>query len=143
MKSVIIFKKDLDQFGKNLMREVYYHLHDNYFLKEYKEVKESRDYWDKNLVKEFIKFHKKDQLHFDCLYFKKISYEDLDKMTHENLLKKIEEQIKNKNIDLEIIFSVLKDLNLDDELSEDLYYDKKAFISFFNVFYNYSSYLEN
>ena len=143
MKSIIIFKKDLVNFGKRLMKEVYYHLHDNYFLKEFDEVKSLRDYWDKNLVEKFIDFYKNDKFHFDCLYFNYLSHEDLNKMSHEDLLKKIEDQIKNENIDLEIIFFILDGLKFDPEIHEDLYYDYRAFISCFNTYHYYHSYLSD
>ena len=142
MASCIIFKKDLDKFGKKLMKEVYNFLHDDYFL-TYDEVKSAKKYWDKNLVKKFIDFHKKDKFHFDCLYINFLSHKDLYKMSHEDLLKKIEDQIKNENIDLDIIFYILYNLKLYPEIDEDLYYNHRAFISCFNAYHYYHSYLSD
>ena len=62
-------------------------------------------------------------------------------MSENDLLKKIEDLIKNDEIKVELIENILYDLKLDPEIYEDLYYDKKAFMSFFNVYYNYASYL--
>lgn len=59
MSSVIIFQKDLEDFGKNLMKKVYDQLHDDYMLKEFNEIKIAKDYWDKNLVTKFKNFIKK------------------------------------------------------------------------------------
>ena len=62
-------------------------------------------------------------------------------MSHEELLKKIEDKIET--LDLEIIYNVLKGLKLNPEIDEDLYYCKKAFISIYDVYYYRSSYLED
>ena len=56
MASFIIRKKDLDKIGKKLMKEVYQHVRDDYML-TFDEVKSERDYFDKNLVSKFLKFH--------------------------------------------------------------------------------------
>ena len=62
-------------------------------------------------------------------------------MSHEELLKKIEDKIET--LDLEIIYNVLKGLKLNPEIDEDLYYSEKAFISIYDVYYYHSSYLED
>ena len=142
MKCVIISKKNLDNFGKKLMKEVYEYLHDDYFL-TFDEVKSERKKWNKNLVIKFKDFYEDRQFKFDCLYFNLISYEDLNNMSDKDLLKKIEDQIKNKNIDLEIIFYILDNLKFDPDLNEDIYYNHKAFISSFNTYHYYHSYLED
>ena len=134
MSCVIIFEKDVINFGKNLIKEVYSFLHDDYFLKEFDEVKKLRDYWDKNLVKKFKIFYRKEEKY-------NLDIKNLFSMSENDLLKKIEDLIKNDEIKVELIENILYDLKLDPEIYEDLYYDKKAFISFFNVYYNYVSYL--
>ena len=58
MSSVVIFKNDLDYLGKILMKEFYHQIHEDYFLKEYEEVRLKRKYYDENLTKEFLSFHK-------------------------------------------------------------------------------------
>ena len=59
MSSVIIFDKDIKKLGKNLMKEFYEHIHDeDYFLKEFDEVKLKRKFYDENLTKEFLSFYK-------------------------------------------------------------------------------------
>ena len=141
MSAVIIRKKDLDKFGKKLMKEVYDHIHDDYML-TFDEVKLERDYVNKNLVEKCLIFYKKKEKYLFSLHFKK-SYEELDKIKPEDLLKEIEAKIKDKTLDVELIFEVLKDLKLDNELNEDLYYDKKAFIDIYKVYDYEYKYLEH
>ena len=147
MSSVIIFKKDLENLGRKLMKEFYHQIHDNYFLKEYEEVRLKRKYYDENLTKEFLSFCEDQEkiTNIKNLYFHK-TLKDLLKMNTEDLLSNIETKIKDETLDVEIIFRFLSkmDLNLeinqgdDFELDEDLFCMKKAFINIFNVFhYNY------
>ena len=140
MDCVVIFKKDLDSFGKSLMKEVYSYLHDDYFL-TYDITKKLRKDWDKYLVEKFKNFHKGNKFKFDCFYSKVLKYEDLDKMNDEDLLKKIESEIKKLNIDLEIVDYVLDKLEIEPDLTEDLYYEKRAFINFYNTYHYHQSYL--
>ena len=136
MASFIIRKKDLDKIGKKLMKEVYQHVRDDYML-TFDEVKSERDYFDKNLVSKFLKFHEEKEKKYQDLYFSNKRYGEIVKMSHEELLKKIEDKIET--LDLEIIYNVLKDLKLNPEIDEDLYYSKKAFISIYDVYYYHSS----
>ena len=140
MDCVIIFKKDIDRFGKKIMKDFYYMLHENYML-TFEEVKKARKVWDKYLVEKFKNFYEYRKFDFDVLYYKYLSYEDIYKISHEDLLKKIEEQIKNENISLEIIEYVLSKLEIDYELNEDLVYAQKAFLTFYNAYYYGKSYL--
>ena len=148
MSSVIIFKKDLEKLGRKLMKEFYYHIHDDYFLKEYEEVRLKRKYYDENLTKNFLSFHENQEKinNIVSLYFNNKRLKDLLEMKTEDLLKNIETKIKDETLDVEIIFRFLSkmDLNLeinqgdDFELDEDLFCLKKAFINIYNVFhYNY------
>ena len=61
MSACIIQKKDLEKLGKKLMKEFYYHIHDDYLLKEFDEVKLKRKYYDENLTKEFLLFHENEE----------------------------------------------------------------------------------
>ena len=142
MHCVIIFKKDLDRFGKNLMKDFYDMLHQDYML-TFEQVKKAREVWDKYLVEKFKDFYKNKSTDFYCLYYEYLSYEDLDKMSHKDLLKKIEEIIKDKEIDLEIIEYVLSKLEIDYELNEDIIFNQKAFIYLYNVYHYYHSYLKD
>ena len=58
MSACIIKEKNLEKLGKKLMKEFYYHIHDDYFLTEYDEVKLKRKYYDENLTEIFLSFYK-------------------------------------------------------------------------------------
>ena len=145
MSSVIIFKKDLDNLGKKLMKEFYHHIHDDYFLKEYEEVRLKRKYYDENLTKQFLSFHENEEKNILSLYFDNKRFKDLLEMKTEDLLKNIETKIRDETLDVEIIFRFLDQMDKleinqgdDFEIYEDLFCMKKAFINIYNVFhYNY------
>ena len=143
MSSCIIRKKDLERLGKKLMKEFYDHIHDEYFLTEYDEVKLKRKFYDEHLTKEFLSFHEDEEIKIKNIYFDNKRYKDLLKMKTEDLLEKIEVQIKDETLDYKIIFLFFSqmDINLkinkdiDHEIYEDLFYMKKAFIHIFEVFH--------
>ena len=145
MSSVIIFKKDLDNLGRKLMKEFYHHIHDDYFLKEYEEVRLKRKYYDENLTKQFLSFHENEEKNIHKSYFGNKRFKDLLEMKTEDLLKNIETRIRDETLDVEIIFRFLDQMNKleinlgdDFEINEDLFCMKKAFINIYNVFhYNY------
>ena len=138
MSSVIIKQKDVYEYGKKLIKEIYQYINDSYML-TFDEVKSERDYFDKNLVSKFLKFHEEKEKKYQDLYFSNKRYGEIVKMSHEELLKKIGDTIET--LDLEIIYNVLKDFKLNPEINEDLYYSKEAFISIYDVYYFHSSYL--
>ena len=151
MSACIIKKKDLDQLGKKLMKEFYYHVHDDYLLKEFDEVKLKRKYYDENLTKEFLSFHKNQEKHIKSLYFDNKRYKDLVEMKTEDLLKKIETKIKDETLNYEIIFNFLDQMDIkleiskgnDFEIDEDLFCMKKAFIHMYSVYHFDHHYLED
>ena len=152
MSSVIIFEKDLENLGKKLMKEFYYHIHEEYMLKEFDEVKLKRKYYDENFTKEFLSFHKYKERIDDIkdLYFGDKKYEDLVEMESEILLSKLEDKIKDETLDVKIIFNFLNQMdrklkiNKGDyfELDESLFCMKKAFINMFNLYHYDHSYLK-
>ena len=151
MSSCIIRKTDLEKLGKKLMKKFYNHVHYDYLLNEFDEVKLKRKYYDENLTKKFLLFHKNKEENIKNLYFDNKRYEDLVKMKTEDLLKKIEGKIENETLNYEIIFNFLDQMDIklnisesiDHEIDEDLFYMKQAFINSFNVYhYNYQ-YLED
>ena len=143
MAACIIFKKDLEQLGKKLMKDFYHHVHDDYFLTTFDEVKLERDYYDKNLVDKFLIFHENKEKKFKNLYFGNKKYEEIVKMPPKDLLKKIEGKILDETLNYKIIFDFLYGLKLDQEINEDLYYMKKAFINMFNVYHYDYIFLED
>ena len=137
MAAVVILKTDLEELGKKLMLEIYKHVHDEYML-NFEKVKKEKDYYEKNLVDKFLNFHEDKEKDYKDLYFGDKRYEEIVKMQHKDLLEKIEDEIKNKTLNVEIIYRVLDGLKLDHDLNEDLYYMKRAFINLYNAYhYNY------
>ena len=149
MSSCIIQKKDLERLGKNLMKEFYDHIHDDYFLTEFDEVKLKREYYDENLTEKFLSFYENKEKNIKRLYFDNKRYEDLVKMKTEDLLKKIEGKIKDETLDYKIIYNFLDQMDrelkiskdMDHDIHEDLFYMKKAFIHIFEVFHYDYKYL--
>ena len=151
MAACIIQKKDLEKLGKKLMKEFYDHVHDEYLLKEFDEVKLKRKYYDENLTKEFLSFHENEEKTFGNLYFDNKRYEDLLKMETKDLLSKIETKIKDETLNFKIIFNFLSQMDIkleiskgtDFEIDEDLFCMKKAFMHMFEVYHYDYLYLED
>ena len=151
MSACIIFKKDLEKLGKKLMKEFYEHVHDEYMLKEFDEVKLKRKYYDENLTKQFLSFYEDEEKKIKNIYFDNKRYKDLVEMKTKDLLKKIEVQIKDETLDYKIIYNFLDqmdrelkiDKNIDFEIDEDLFCMKKAFIKMFEIFHYDNYYLED
>ena len=151
MSACIIQKKDLEKLGKKLMKEFYYHVHDDYLLKEFDEVKLKRKYYDENLTKEFLSFYENQEKNIVRLYFDNKRYKDLVEMKTEDLLKKIETKIKDETLNYEIIYNFLDKMdrklkiNIGDdfEIDEDLFCMKNAFIHIYEVFHSNYHYLED
>ena len=143
MSSVVIFKNDLDYLGKILMKEFYHQIHEDYFLKEFEEVRLKRKYYDENLTKEFLSFYENQEKNIKSLYFDNKRYKDLVEMKTEDLLKKIETKIKDETLNVNIIFKFFERMNkkleinkdIDFEIDEDLFCMKKKFINIYNVFH--------
>ena len=141
----------LEKLGKKLMKEFYYHVHDDYLLKEFDEVKLKRKYYDENLTKEFLSFHENQEKNIVSLYFDNKRYKDLVEMKTEDLLKKIETKIKDETLNYEIIFNFLDQMDIkleiskgnDFEIDEDLFCMKKAFIHMYSVYHFDHHYLED
>ena len=143
MSSVVIFKNDLDYLGKILMKEFYHQIHEDYFLKEFEEVRLKRKYYDENLTKEFLSFYENQEKNIKSLYFDNKRYKDLVEMKTEDLLKKIETKIKDETLNVNIIFEFFERMDkkleinkdIDFEIDEDLFCMKKKFINIYNVFH--------
>ena len=141
MAAVIIRKKDVDRFGRKLMKEVYKFLHDEYILNNFSEMKLEKQRLEKDLV--LFKF---ESLNYTIVQKEKswnIKYEDFDKSKHEKELKIIEDEIENERLNIKLIFTVLNRLNLDMEIDEDLFYKNEAFLNIFKVFDSKYEYLED
>lgn len=151
MSACIIQKEDLKKLGKKLMKKFYNHIHEDYLLKKFDEVKLKRKYYDENLTKEFLSFYKNQEKNIESLYFDNKRYKDLVEMKTEDLLKKIETKIKDETLNYEIIFNFLDRMDIkleinkgdDFEIDEDLFCMKKAFIHIYEVYHFDHDYLED
>ena len=129
MAAVILRQKDVERLGKELLKEVYEFLHDEYILNNFSEMKLEKQKFLKDLV------------HFK---FRRGNYtlkqeEKSGKVEYEEELKNIINEIENKSLDIQLIFTVLNSLNLNEEIDGDLFFKKDAFINIFKVFdMNYS-----
>ena len=109
MTVLIIRKKDLENLGRKLMKEVYKFLHDEYIL-SFEEMKVEKDKLEKYLLK---------------FYFKMF-----DESEYEKYLKEIEDRIEDESLDINLIFKVLDIIELEFEIDEDLFDKKKHFYIF-------------
>ena len=129
MAAVIIRKKDVDRLGKELLSEMFNFLHDEYILTEFEEMKEVQKEFLENLVLNHI-----DSLHRQNQFLEK---------KDTNYSKLVIDAMKNDGIDTEGIYLTVKNLKLDMEIDEDLYFKTKAFIDIFKVFESAYTYLED
>ena len=151
MSACIIQKKNLEKLGKKVMKEFYYHIHNDHLLKDFEEVRLKRKYYDENLTKYFLDFYKKEEENINRTYFDDKSFKDLLEMKTEDLLKKIETKILDETLEVEIIHRFLDMMDVkveisngsDFELDEDLFCMKKAFINIYNIFHYDNHYLED
>ena len=140
MAAVIIRKKDLNNLGRKLMKEVYEFLHDEYIL-TFEEMKVEKDELKKFLVKCY--FENSNFTITQKSHSWSIEHEELDESKYKEYLKEIEDKIENESLDIHIIFKVLNNLKLDMEIDEDLFFKKEGFIDIFKVYDFSCSYLED
>ena len=141
MAAVIIRKKDVEQFGKELLKEIFEFLHDEYILSNFEEMKEEQKKFLRNLVLNEFRYFNVTQRQRGNTW--KIEYEDYDENKFEDDLKCVTDKVKNGSIDISIIFQTLNNLDLDDEIDGDLYFKTKAFLNLFMVIDYQYSYLED
>ena len=141
MAVVIIRKKDVERLGKELVKEVYEFLHNEYILSNFEEMKEEQKKFLRNLVLNKFRY-----LNYTTIQRKNsltIKYEEVDESKFDDELKCVKEEIKNGSVNTDVIFQTLNSLNLDMEIDEDLYFKTLAFINIFKVFDSDYSYLED
>ena len=139
MAVVIIRKKDVEQLGKELIKKVFDVLHDEYILKNFIEMKEVKNNFLKDLVYKKFKNYNVTVKEIENTWG--IEYEDYDENNFEDDLKFVTDKVKNGSLDISIIFQTLNNLDLDDEISGDLYFKTKAFLNLYSVIDNDYSYL--
>ena len=99
---LLLNKKDLENLGRKLMKEVYEFLHDEHIL-SFKEMKVEKDKLEKYLIKFYFEIIDK-SIYENCIK---------DKRIHENCIKAIKKRIKDENLDIELIFDVLDKIELE------------------------------
>ena len=141
MVDVIIRKKDVERLGKEVIKELYDFLHDEY-INTFPEMKEEKKIFIKNLVIGKYKNIKYTIVQKENSW--KIEYEEIDENKFKDELKCVKDEIENGSLDTKLIFRTISKLNFNNqELHEDLYAKAYAFKNIFSVYeYDYS-YLED
>ena len=125
MAAVIIRKKDVDQLGKKLLKEVYEFLHDEDILNRCKDIEIEQVKFLKNLVCNHI------HTQYRQLY---ITKEKRDKLLKNNDLNLVKDAMEKDGVDIEGIYYTLDSINFDMDLDEDLYFKTLAFLDIFRVY---------
>ena len=131
MAAVIIRKKDVERLGKEVLKEVYEFLHDDYIVNTFEEMKEDQKKFLKYLVLTGFRDNKslKTKVENDKLVF-----EIIDENKFEEDVKSLKSRVENGSLTTEEIYDILVDIKLDDEIDGDLFYKKEAFLDIFSVF---------
>ena len=141
MAAVIIRKKDVERLGKELLKEVFDFLHDEYILTNFEEMKILQKKFLRDLVlKRFRYFNVTEIRKVNSWKFK---YEEFDENKFEDELKCVKEEIEKGTMDIHVIFKTLLYLHLDMEIDEDLYFKHKSFLDIYKVFETAYIYLED
>ena len=142
MADLVIRKKDIENFGRKIMKEVYEFLNDDYIL-TFEEMKVEKNKLEKYLVNFYLRMI----YEIDVFKFEKDKYDNYikeleDESKYNNYLKELVAKIKDESLDIKLIFDVLDRIKLDFEIDEDLYDEKKAFIYIYCVYEFYDDYLK-
>ena len=142
MADLVIRKKDIENFGRKIMKEVYEFLNDDYIL-TFEEMKVEKNKLEKYLVNFYLRMI----YEIDVFKFEKDKYDNYikeleDESKYNNYLKELVAKIKDESLDIKLIFDVLDRIKLDFEIDEDIYDKKKAFIYFYSVYEFYDDYLK-
>ena len=131
MAAVIIRKKDVERLGKEVLKEVYEFLHDDYIVNTFEEMKEDQKKFLKYLV--LIGFRDNQSLKTK-VENDKLVFEIIDENKFEEDVKSLKSRVENGSLNTEEIYDILVDIKLDDEIDGDLFYKKEAFLDIFRVF---------
>ena len=143
MTDLVIRKKDIENLGRKLMKEVYEFLNDDYILTTFEEMKVEQKKLEKYLVNFYLRMiYKIDVFKYDKEKFDKYTKELEDESKYDNYLKELVAKIEDESLDIKLIFDVLKRIKLDFEIDEDLFDKKKAFIYIYSVYEFYDTYLK-
>ena len=141
MAAVIIRKKDVDRLAKELLKEVFDFLHNEYILTNFEEMKEVQKNFLRNLVLNNFRYLKSSNSSKRGNF--KIIFEPFDENKFEDELNNVKDKIKNGTISNYVIYQTLNDLDLNMEIDDDLCYKKDAFLNIFRVFEGDYTHLED
>ena len=146
MADVIIRQKDIYRLGKKLLNEMNDFLHDEYILTEFKEMKEVKQKFLKELAFNHINTLKR-QYRITEEERQELAKPFIDKLFDNKNIEYdpnlVKEAMKDDGIDTEGIYHALVCLDLEMEINEDLYFKKSAFLDIYRVFETGYSYLED
>ena len=126
----ITIKKDLEKYGKRIMKKVYKYFKVPYHL-TFENIKLEKYKLERNLLNFYFK------------YYDKKKYGNEHEYKYEKYEREIESKIEDESLNINLIFEVLNSIKVCSEIAGDLYCCKKAFTYNYLVFEDYHSYLIN
>ena len=130
---LVIKKKDIIKLGKDLIKEVYEFLNNKYFKETFpEEMSKTTKTFNNYLVQRV--FGNRDRSIESDIY---------GESTYEEYLESVIKMIKDERLDIEIVYETLKNLDLDMEIHEDLYFKNRSFLNLYSVFDIDYTYLED
>ena len=130
---LVIKKKDIIKMGKDLIKEVHEFLNDDYFKETFpEEINKTLKTFNNYLVQ--IVFGNRNRT---------IEFDVYGETTPEEDLESVIKMIKEERLDNKVIYEPLKNLDLDIEVDEDLYFKVEAFLRLNEVFDSDYTYLED
>ena len=134
MAAVIIRKSDVERLGKNLIRELYDFLNDEYIINTFPKMKEERTNFLKNLTNSYLSHFNFTLIQKETSWIKE--YEPIDENKFSEKLENIKEKIKDGSLPIDVIYSAVEQLTFkgNNEINEDLYAKAYAFKNIFSVY---------
>ena len=121
---LVIKKKDIIKLGKDLIKEVYEFLNNKYFKETFpEEINKTAKTFNNYLVQRVFGNHDRS-----------IESDIYGESTYEEDLESVIKMIKDERLDIEIVYETLKNLDLDMEIHEDLYFKNGSFLNLYSVF---------
>ena len=138
---VIIRKKDVERLAKDLVKEIFELLYDEYCLNTFPEIKDLKEKFLRDLVlNKFRYFNVTKIIKPNTI---KYEYEKFDESEYNEKLKLVKEEIQNGTLVTEVVFKTLLDFDFKMEINEDLFFKLKSFLDIYKVFKNGYTYLED
>ena len=123
MAAVIIRKKDVERLGKELVKEMFDFLHDEFMLTKFEEMEVLQKVFLERLVSNYSS--------------------NSQPKNFDEKLEFVKGKIDNGSLDTHVIYDTLSKMNFDMEMNEDLFYEIKAFLFIYYVFECGYKYLED